>query len=165
MLLNIFAIYFVTGEEQYFNKSYIESIINNGIDDYCNNILFNDVCKEQLIVYGARVIFDDNNRRTDYYEYYIDYNDYCIILLTLKINNIEIVKDYVIIRKINEETNLENGPVEIDNDYFDWNVTVVVNVGKRIKYTDNISAAYKVNISTGKIEKLNYNSIRIYNED
>jgi len=94
---------------------------------------------------------------------YIEYRNYNILLVTQKSDGVEYVCDYLILEKQNPETHLSNGAVQINGEYWDEKVDVVVNHNWR-RFTDDISQAFKVNPKTKKIEPFIFNTIRLYSE-
>jgi len=112
------------------------------------------------IYYGGRLFYGSDTLKR-----YIEYGDYNILLVTQEIDDVEYVCDYLILRKQNPETYLSNGAVEINGEYGDWEVDIVVNHYWRGIFTDDISQAFKVNLQTKKIEPLIYDTIRLYSED
>jgi hypothetical protein len=96
---------------------------------------------------------------------YIEYGNYNILLVTQEIGDVEYVRDYLILEKQNPETHLSNGAVEINGEYGDWEVDIVVNHHWQGRFTDDISQAFKVNPQTKKIEPFIYDTIRLYSED
>ena len=50
-------------------------------------------------------------------------------------------------------------------EYFDWDITVVVNSSMiGLAYTDDISEAFFINLEKKKIEPLRYNTIKLFSE-
>jgi hypothetical protein len=134
----------------YFDNIFIEAEINN--QNYqSENIVFDRTRLQDCFIYRSRNFL---NRTIN--QHYIEYRDYNILLITEKNNEIEYVKDFLIIKKITPETTLADGAVQVNNDYFDWDLTVVVNRRWRGS-TEDISQAFKINLKTKKIESVSFN--------
>jgi len=73
--------------------------------------------------------------------------------------------DVKVISKPNEEAYLSSGPVYINEDYYDWDVNVLITGPFESGKNTHISKAYKANLETGKIEDLKYDSIVIFSEE
>jgi hypothetical protein len=149
--------------KQFFTKSYIEKSINNQSllkeAIVSNTLLFDRIELEGLNIYHGKMF-----PNTSIHEYYIDFITHNILLITEKVDDIAYVRDCLIIKKQNPEARLANGPVEINESYFDWDATVLVNHKWRAKFTDDISQAFTVDIQARKIMPLVYDTIRLYSE-
>jgi hypothetical protein len=141
----------------YFDNIFIEAEINNR-NHQRENIIFDRTRLQDCFMYGSRVFLN-----TSIHQHYIEYKDYNILLITEKPDEIEWVKDFLIIKKLTPETVLADGAVQVNNDYFDWDLTVVVNRRWRGS-TEDISQAFKINPETKKIESFNFITIRLYSE-
>ena len=101
---------------------------------------------------------------TNISQHYFEYGNYNVLLVTEKIKELNFVCDYLILEKLHPETHFANGPVEINDNYFNWEITVVVKQKWRGEFTDDIIQAFIVNLKTKKIEKFLYETIRLYSE-
>lgn len=165
LLISLFPLFCCAeGNNQYFNQKYIDKIIENKVKKN-ENIIFNESKEKSLglDIYDSKVL-NINSSENRLYQYYINYKNYNIILLTENIDKIEYVRDYVIIKKQNSETYLANGPVEINEEYFDWDITVVVNSKLKTEFTTDISEAFIVDLERKKIESFKFNIIKLYSE-
>jgi hypothetical protein len=147
------------GGTQFFDQRLLENIINNS-ELITDTIVFDQTRLGDLKEYGGVVLLN-----TDMLQRYIHYMDYNILLLTETINSVTYVRDYKILKKNSPEAHLANGPVEINGDFFDWEVTVEINHEWRNHFTEDINRAFKVNRQMKKFENVIYNTIRLYSED
>jgi hypothetical protein len=157
----------------YFNEKFIENCLAGKIikDEI---IIFDKEFKEKLYYKlsndkeykgGAYIYGELHIPETDYFVKYIDFDEYNIMIVSINRNGVEIIIDYLMVKKQIKNMHFENGAVEIDGEYFDWYITIVLRNRWKGKYSDDISEAYKVNTESGKIEKFEYNTIKIYAED
>ncbi|MCL2289228.1 MAG: hypothetical protein FWC34_00755 [Bacteroidetes bacterium] len=169
LLISLFPfVCFAEGNIRYFNQAYLDKVIANKIErNKTEGLIFDRAREESLGLLNIRggSVFSNNNREIVLFRYHISYNNYNIILLTEPINNLEHVRDYLLIEKENSISNLASGPVEINGEYFDWSVTVVVNSSRRgLRYTDDISAAFFIDLENKRIKPLEFNTIRLWSE-
>jgi hypothetical protein len=150
---------FAETQKQYFNDIFIENIINNKCQ-VTDNIIFDKAHLGGIKTHGTLIFLN-----TNVHQYCVNYKDYNIILVTDDIDSVKYVQDYFILKKDNPESHLTNGAVEVDNSYFDWYLTVLVNHRWQRPFTEDISKAFKVNLETKKIEPFEYKTIRLHSED
>jgi hypothetical protein len=160
VIMHLFAIMVLgCNNEIYFNEKFIETYIaGKVVKDKV--IIFDKEFKEKLYyklsnnkeykggtyIYGGLLISG-----TDYFVNYIDFDEYNIMIVLIKKNDIEIIIDYLILKKQTKDMHFENGAVEINGEYFDWQITIVLRNRWRGKYFDDISEAYIINAKSGKI--------------
>jgi hypothetical protein len=143
----------------YFNGNYLDKIIDSANIQH-ENLLFDNSLREEWSIYYSKPYIN-----TNIYQYYIEYKDSNIILLTEMVQGTKNVRDYKIIKKVHPETYLAEGPVEVNGKYFDWDITVVVNKKwKGSQFTDDILQAFKINLETKKIDVFYYETIRLFSE-
>ena len=157
----------------YFTEEFIEKALKNPALSG-ENIIFDSVKAQGLRMYhGGLLLYDSDNRffyYSDTHLRYFDYGNYNIMLVTQKIDDIEYVRDYLILEKLHPETHLfyGEGTVTINGKYPGlWGVTVVVNhhlPRDFFAYTEDISQAFYVNIKTRKIEPVFFDTIRLVTE-
>ena len=119
------------------------------------NAIFSDTIKIESgrnhgCVMPFEVVFTDNKLSA----HYMEYTKHNIIILTEEINKIDFIRDYVILEKLNPETHLAHGPVNINNEFFDWEIIIEINnkswfLNKGL-YTDDIGRAFKINLDSKK---------------
>ena len=145
----------------YFTKEFLDEAIKTPNRKNEKEIIYDRTKLDGLRQYYGGLIINTNIS-----QYYFEYKNYNILLITEKIDGIDYVCDYLILEKQYPETHLANGPVEINGDYFDWNITVVIKCSWRGNpFTDDISQAFRVNLHTKKIEPFIYKTIRLYDEN
>jgi hypothetical protein len=157
---------------RYFTRDFAQEIIQNPSLRYeisAHNIIFVPATAraEGLRIYGGvtpfETMFSDNSLGANF----IEYTNYNIILLTERIDGIHYVRDFVILEKQHPETHLSAGAVEVNGEYFDWELIVVVNRHwhlPRRPYTDDISYAFKIDVSTKRIVPYPFETIRLFSE-
>ena len=145
---------------RYFNRTVLEEIVNDPSLSY-EDIIFSEEQLSGLKRYAGEIFPSSSGLICNY----IEYENYNILLLTERLNAIQYLRDLLVLEKENQETFLANGAVEINSEYFDWEVIVVVNSWHDRRFTDDISQAFKVNLETKKIEPFFYDTIRLYNEE
>jgi len=150
----------VNSSNDFFTAEFLGKAIKDAKSFY-NNIIFDNSKTQGLDIYYTGRLFYGSN----ILERHMEYENYNIILVTEDIGDIEYVRDYLILEKQNPETYLANGPVEINGEYFDWEVIVVVNHKWHALFTDDINQAYKVDLQTNRIEPFTYDTIRLYAEE
>jgi hypothetical protein len=164
LFLRGFSCFLDDAEKRFLTGSYIEKSIDNQSllreAIVSNTLIFDRTELYGLNIYHAKVFLN-----TNVHEYYIDFITHNILLIAEKVDGMVYVRDCLIIKKQNAEAYLANGPVEIDGDYFDWDITVLVNHKWRAKFTDDISQAFKIDIQAKRIMPFVYNAIRLYSED
>lgn len=156
---------FLACSQRYFTESHLDKIIEYEDDledkDQFLGMLFDDSYISDDVYLGAKLIGEENN----FAEYSLIYQNYLFLFLTsFDKESPDVILDYIAIEKTSDDSYLMNGPVQIDNDYFDWDVIVLINSSWSGEYTDDISRAFKSDLETMKIDEVEYNSIRIYNE-
>ena len=160
----------VNANSHYFTRDFAEEIIHNpSLRDEVSvkNIIFDRTRAEGLKIYGGvapfETMFSDTINSLD--ALFIEYMNYNIILLVERIDEIDYVRDFIILEKQYPETHLAYGPVEINHEYFDWEIIVVVNRHwLNLPYTGDISYAFKINVSTKRIEPYPFETIRLFSE-
>jgi hypothetical protein len=155
--------------DSYFTEEFLE----NALKDHAlsgENIIFDRLKAQGLKMYHGGPLFYDSYNRFFYYTNthlrYFEYENYNIMLVTQKNDDIEYVRDYLILKKLNPETHLfySEGTVTINGESPGFAVTVVVNHHWRGIYTEDISQAFYVNTQTGKIEQVFFDTIRLASE-
>ncbi|MDR1211703.1 MAG: hypothetical protein LBK40_05680 [Spirochaetaceae bacterium] len=141
----------------YFDSLFIEAEITNQ-NHQSENVIFDRDRLQDCYIYKTRNFLHRTIR-----EHYVEYRDYNIMLISEIINEIEYVRDFLIIKKRTPETTLADGAVQVNNGDFDWELTVVVNRRWRGS-TDDISQAFKINFETKKIEPFSFITLRLYSE-
>jgi len=156
---------------RYFNRTVLEEIMKDP-GFYHEDIAYNQNYLSGLRSRGGGSLFigDDGefNYNSGILYSHIEYENYNILLLTERVNDvndIRYLRDILILEKETPETVIVTGPVEINDAYFDWEIFVVVNSYNGRQFTDDISQAYKVNLQTKKIERFSYETIRLWYED
>jgi hypothetical protein len=150
---------FAEDSQYFFDQEYLELVINNQNKE--NDFLFFESNRISGIYSGKYFLYN----RKSFFQYYIEYKNYNIILLTEKIDNtIMIVRDFILIEKIYPDSYLSSGAIQINDTYYDWDISVVVNSKFDGLFTTNISCAYKINFDLGKIEVFEYTTIKLYRE-
>ncbi|MDR1177483.1 MAG: hypothetical protein LBK64_01510, partial [Spirochaetaceae bacterium] len=104
----------------YFDSLFIEAEINNQ-NHQSENIIFDRDKLQNCFIYGTANFLHRTIRR-----HYIEYQDYNIMLISEIINEIEYIRDFLIIKKLTPETTLADGAVQVNDGDFDWELTVVV---------------------------------------
>jgi len=162
--------YYMETETSYFTQEYLDKSISgsNIAIDLSNNIIIFDVTKaDGFKIYTRKAFLDAYNRQgTKISGYYLEYKNYNIIIVTEEINGTEYVRDYLILEKEHPESVLQDGDVEINGEYFDHDIIVVIDSNWRmggIPFTDDVNQAFKINWQTKKIEPVIYNTIRVHN--
>jgi hypothetical protein len=150
---------FAESETVYFTRDFVDDQIAG------KTILNGDLVLDRKLLDGFQVygglIFPD----TAIHQLYIEYGNYNILLITEDCGELEYVRDYVLLEKNTPETRLADGPVEINGDCFDWEITVLVNREWRAPFTEDISQVFKVDTGQKRIVPFLYDSIRLYAED
>ena len=145
----------------YFTEEFLERAITEpNLSD--GDIIFDETKSDGLrIYYGGRLFYGSDSLLR-----YMEYGNRNIILVTQEVEGIEYVRDYLILEKQNLETYLSNasGTVEIDGEFTNRDVTVVVNRHWQGGFTDDISQAFRINAQTRKIEPVIYDRIRLHSE-
>lgn len=160
----------VNASSNYFTRDFLAKAIGNPSLRYevaARDIIFDTTRAEGLRIYGGVIITETMSSDTVNMLAMnsIEYMNYNVILLVERIDGISYVRDFVIIEKLHPETHLASGPVEINGEYFDWETLVVVNRDwTRRPYTDDISQAFRVNVSTRRIEPYLFRTIRLFSE-
>jgi hypothetical protein len=145
------------------NISFFDDILINRIDLYSKRYVWKKPeINSGIRVYGDKLLKGNGDYR--FSECNIEYKEYLVLLLLEKIDGKEIIVDYVSLKKITDTSYFTSGPVEIDGEYYDWDIVVFVNQSWRAQFTENISYAFKSNLETKKIEPVEYKSIRLYSE-
>ena len=143
----------------YFTKEFLKEAITKQNLSYGDIIFDQTKISDLRIYYGGRLSYGSDTLLR-----YIEYGNFNIILVTKEIDSIEYMSDFLLLEKLTKETYLCNGAVQINDSYFDWKITIVVNNKWQGLFTDDISQAFKINEKTKKIEEINYDTIRLYSE-
>jgi hypothetical protein len=166
-ILFIFSLLFLCNciySQQRLNREFIERIIKG---DVINNelVIFKFFeLEDELNIYEIVSVYGSN-----YIVTIIDFDNYSIMVVSLWNDTFKynIVSDYLILEKEAEAYFECWGTVIVDHKtYYDAGIAVVLhgyfNRHSDKSYSDNISRAYIVNKETGKIENLEYTTIRIH---
>ena len=159
---------------RYFTRDFAQEIIQNPSLRYeisAKNIIFAPATAraEGLRIYGGVTPFETmfSDTINSLSANFIEYMNYNIILLTERIDEIAHVRDFVVLEKQHPETHLSVGAVEVNGEYFDWELIVVVNRHwhlPRRPYTDDINYAFKIDVSTKRIVPYPFETIRLFSE-
>ena len=97
--------------------------------------------------------------------YYFTYRQrYFLLLLKDGEDRISDCIDLVIMLRPSPNYELGMGKVEVDNNHFDGKIVVVYNKNWTGNYSDDIVAAYRLDLETKRIEEISHNNIRIYRD-
>lgn len=143
--------------------SFFDTIISKDVDVNAKVFIWKEAEKITGIrIFGGKLLKGNGDYR--FIERKLEYKGNLILLLLEKIEEKEVIVDYVCLKKTTDTSYLTSGPVEIDGVYYDWNIVVFVNQSWRAEYTEDILYAFKSNLETKKIEPVEYKSIRLYSE-
>jgi len=154
--------------DRFFTDELAEEAITNPRVVLEGNVIFDKTLLGEIRQYGAKLIVIDTDSGTIFtniYQYSLDFRNYNIMLVVEKIDSVGYVRDCLLLEKLSPETRLESGAVEVNGEYVDEDITVVVNHEWRARFTEDISQAFKVDLDTKKIVPVVYDTIRLYAED
>jgi hypothetical protein len=130
---------------------------------FLKNIRIDDYNLQDPTTNWSHADFGGGN--SNYSIYYLTYRQtYFILLLADGKDRFSSCVDIVILKRPSSNYELGMGQVEINRDHFDGQVIVVFNKNWKGNYSDDIVAAYKPNLETKRIEAVNFDYIRIYQE-
>ena len=152
-----------TSNSVYLTPEYLEDFINDPTSDI-GNIIFDKMKLDDVKINSSRTFLGSNMRSLNISQYYIEYKNNNIILLTEKIEEIEYALDLLAIEKKNDNSYLTSGQnFIIDEKYFDSDITILIN-NRWHRYaeflTKEMCMAYKVNLETKRIEPFSFDTLR-----
>jgi len=106
----------------------------------------------------------DITLNSNYSEILFTYNNHMFLFLCETTERGDVILDAIIIEMLNEHYTLSSGPVEINNDYFDWDIHVLITGPWENGINENIQETYKSNLETLRIEKKVFESVRLHSE-
>lgn len=143
--------------------SFFDTIISEDVDVNAKAFIWKEPEKIAGVrIYGDKLLKDNGDYR--FSECNLEYKGNLILLLLEKIEGKEAIVDYVCLKKTTDTSYFTSGPVEINGEYYDWDIVVFVNQSWRAEYTEDILCAFKSNLEKKKIEPVIYKNIRLYSE-
>jgi hypothetical protein len=151
--------------ERYFTQEFLREAINDpNLREVvsASGIIFDTAKAEGLRVYGGVAPFETLFSEDRLLTHFIAYMNYNVILLTESVDGFNFVRDFIILEKQHPETHLADGAVEINGEYFNWEIIVVINRHWEGAYTEDIDKAFIIDVPTRRIEPFQFERIRLF---
>ena len=138
------------------------SLIGNGIDI--------DSLGQEITNMGVGIDMTANgdlyspSEDGDYSIAYFTYKGYHMMFMFKIINNNSKIVDVAYLKQNNSSEFFANGPIKINNDYFTWAGYAIVDKPFLTQSTSDIRAIFVPDITTGKIENLDFHTAELFNE-